>query len=246
MKREYTAFPRFTHPAIRITIGLMLPDSSVLVAVMNSPRDFALAREAHWYRIPQKTAPKFFPPDFVAFYCTKPFGEDAYSVRWYAQVRGHELLKRSDLLPDEAHHPRAGEPYYKLQLGPLLELPHAIPSKRWRRLTFVLTTGERLFSAWEINDLILGPHEHDLMWRALKEAGIAAERGYVIREAKARYNVDLAVPCARGMIGIVIRERKPRHSSEIVLHFTPRQVNEHLAECVRQVKQAVLNQGGAK
>ena len=48
----------------------MQPDSSVLIAVMNSPRDLALAREQHWYRIPQKTAPQFFPPDFVAFYCT--------------------------------------------------------------------------------------------------------------------------------------------------------------------------------
>jgi hypothetical protein len=78
----------------------MQPDSSVLIAVMNSPRDLALAREQHWYRIPQKTAPKFFPPDFVAFYCTRPFGADAFSVRWYAQVRGHELLARRELLPD--------------------------------------------------------------------------------------------------------------------------------------------------
>src|SRR5512147_1433752 len=212
----------------------MQPDSSVLVAVMNSPRDLALAREQRWYRIPQKTAPKFFPPDFVAFYCTKSFGVDAFSVRWYAQVRGHELLARRELLPAEAQHPRAGELYYKLQLGPLLELPHPIPSKRWRRLTFVLTTGERLFSAWEINDLILGPHEQDIMWRALKDAGIAAERGYVIREAQARYHVDLAVPCTHGDLGIVIRDRKPRYSNDNVLHFTPKQVNEHLVECVYQ------------
>ena len=141
----------------------MNPDSSVLIAVITKLHDLDIAREARWYRIPQKTAPKFFPPDFIAFYCTRSFGPEAYSVRWYAQVRGHELLTRRDLLPDEPHHPRASEPYYKLQLGPLLELPHAIPSQHWRRLTFVLTTGERLFSAWEINDLILGPHEHDLM-----------------------------------------------------------------------------------
>ena len=224
----------------------MNPDSSVLVAVMSSPRDFEFARDQRWYRIPQKTAPKFFPPDFVAFYCTKPFGDDAYSVRWYAQVRGHELLTRRDLLPNESNHPHANEPYYKLQLGPLLELPHAIPSKRWRRLTFVLTTGERLFSAWEINDLILGPREHDVMWRALKDAGIAAERGYVIREAKARYNVDLAVPCIAGDIGIVIKDRKPRVVNDSILHFTTKQVNEHLSECVYAVKQAIAKHGGMK
>jgi hypothetical protein len=224
----------------------MQPDSSVLVAVMNLPRDLALARDQHWYRIPQKTAPKFFPPDFVAFYFTRPFGAEAFSVRWYAQVRGHELLTRRDLLPDEARHPRADDSYYKLQLGPLLELPHPIPSKRWRRLTFVLTTGERLFSAWEINDLILGPREHDLMWRALREAGIAAERGYVIREARARYNVDLAVPCAQGAVGIVIRERRPRVPHENVLHFTPKQVSEQTAQCVAAVKKAIVAYGGMK
>lgn len=224
----------------------MHPDSSVLVAVMNSQRDFALARDQRWYRIPQQTAPKFFPPDFVAFYCTKPFGAEAYTVKWYAQVRGHELLPRRELLPNEASSPKANQSYYKLQLGPLLELPHAIPSKRWRRLTFVLTTGERLFSAWEINDLILGPHEQDLMWRALKDAGLAAERGYVIREAKARYNVDLAVPCANGDLGIVIRDRKPRYANANVLHFTPQQVNEQLSQCVLAVKQAVIHHGGMK
>ena len=224
----------------------MQPDSSVLIAVMNSPRDLALAREQHWYRIPQQTAPKFFPPDFVAFYCTKAFGAEAFSVHWYAQVRGHELLTRRDLLPDEAQHPHAHEPYYILRLGPLLELPHPIPSKGWRRLTFVLTTGERLFSAWEINDLILGPHEHDVMWRALKEAGIAAERGYVIREARARYNVDLAVPCAQGEVGIVIRERKPRTSHQNVLVFTPQQVTQQTAQCVAAVQYAIVAYGGMK
>jgi hypothetical protein len=161
-------------------------------------------------------------------------------------VRGHELLTRRDLLPDEAHHPHASDPYYKLQLSPLLELPHPIPSKRWRRLTFVLTTGERLFSAWEINDLILGPHEHDVLWRALKEAGIAAERGYVIREARARYNVDLAVPCVQGEVGIVIRQRRPRTAHENVLYFTPQQVNEQTAQCVAVVKKAIVTYGGMK
>lgn len=92
----------------------MLPESSVLVAVMNRPDDFERARDAHWYRIPARSAPKFFPPDYIAFYFTKAFGQDAFSIRWYAQVRGHELVTRRDLLPDEADHPRADQRYYKL------------------------------------------------------------------------------------------------------------------------------------
>jgi hypothetical protein len=110
----------------------------------------------------------------------------------------------------------------------------------------VLTTGDRLFSAWEINDLILGPREQDIMWRALKEAGIAAERGYVIREARARYNVDLAVPCAQGAVGIIIRERRPRTTHENVLYFTPQQVNQQTAQCVAAVKRAIVAYGGMR
>ena len=71
-------------------------------------------------------------------------------------MRGHELVTRRDLLPDEPDHPRAEQRYYKLSLGKLIELPHPIPSRSLRRITFVLTNGKRLNEAWEINDLFLG------------------------------------------------------------------------------------------
>jgi hypothetical protein len=61
------------------------------------------------------------------------------------------VLIGRDLLPGESDHPRAEQRYYKLQLGKLVELPHPIPSRRLRRITFVLTNGKRLNKAWEIN-----------------------------------------------------------------------------------------------
>jgi len=218
----------------------MQPDSSVLVAVMNSPRDFEIARDEGWYRIPQRSAPKFFPPEFVAFYFTKPFEPDAYTVRWYAPVRGHELMSRRQLFPGEVDHPHAEHVYYKLQLGPLVELPHPIPSKRWRRLTFILTTGERLFGAWEINDLVAGSREHDLMWRALKEAGLHAERD---DELPSRQRVDFLLPCSYGDLGIVVSDEPPA-SGEHVLRFTPKQISEALDDCIYQVQSAVAERGG--
>jgi hypothetical protein len=219
----------------------MQPDSSVLVAVMNSPRDFETARGAGWYRVPQRSAPKFFPPEFIAFYFTKPFGDEAFSVRWYAQVRGHELATRRDLLPDERDHPHAAHVYYKLQLGPLLELPHPIPSRRWRRLTFILTTGQRLFAAWEINDLVIGSREGDLMWRALKEAGLEAERD---DETPGRERVDFLLPCQYGDVGIVVSDEPPPQPDEYLLHFTPEQINESIGDCLYQVKVTVAERGG--
>src|SRR3990172_1860990 len=218
----------------------MQPDSSVLIAVMNSPRDFEIARDEGWYRIPQRSAPKFFPPEFVAFYFTKPFEQDAYSVHWYAKVRGHELVSRRELFPGEADHPHADHVYYKLQLGPLVELPHPIPSKRWRRLTFILTTGERLFGAWEINARVVGSREHDLMWRALKEAGLHAERD---DELPSRQRVDFLLPCSYGDLGIVVSNQAPA-SGEHVLRFTPKQINESLDDCIYQIQSAVTERGG--
>ncbi len=219
----------------------MQPESSVLVAVMNSLRDFEIARDAGWYRVPQRSAPKFFPPEFVAFYFTRPFGDDAYSVRWYARVRGHELAARRELLPDEADHPHAEHVYYKVQLGPLLELPHPIPSRRWRRLTFILTTGERLFAAWEINDLVIGSREGDLMWRALKDAGLHAERD---EETPSRQRVDFLLPCQYGQVGVLITDEPPASAGDDLLRFTPKQINDSLGECLYQVKTAVGDRGG--
>lgn len=217
----------------------MQPDSSVLVAIMNSPRDFEIARRQGWYRIPQRAAPKFFPPEYIAFYFSKPFGDEAFSVRWYTAVRGHEMATRRDLLPDEPDHPRADEVYYKLQLGPLRELPHPIPSRRWRRITFILTTGERLFAAWEINDLVGGSREQDLMWRALKDAGLHAERD---GELSSRQRVDFLLPCRYGDLGIVVSDAPL--DADHTLHFTPRQINESIEACLYQVQTAVAERGG--
>ncbi len=231
----------------------MLPESSILIAVMNRPRDLERARDEHWYRIPVRSAPKFFPPDYVAFYFTREFGADAFSVRWYAQVRGHELLTRRDLLPDESDHPRADQRYYKLQLGKLVELPHPIPSRRLRRITFILTNGKRLTEAWEINDLFLGPREHDILWRALKEAGLPTERNYIIRDAASTrvYNVDLAVICQEGTLGVMCGappdrsdEEMPRAVRERVLYFSPAQIDAAPQKCVEAIAAAAAQLGG--
>jgi len=221
----------------------MLPESSVLIAVMNHSRDLERARDEHWYRIPARSAPKFFPPDYVAFYFTKAFDQEAFTVRWYAQVRGHELVTRRDLLPAEPDHPRADQRYYKLQLGKLVELPHPVPSRRLRRITFILTNGKRLTEAWEINDLFLGPREHDLLWRALKEAHLQAERHYIIREANAVYRVDFAVICREGTLGVMCGE-PPRVARERLLYFTPAQIDAAPQKCVEAIRTAVAHLGG--
>lgn len=182
------------------------PEDRVLVAVMNSPRDFAIARDRGWYRIPVRHAPPSTTEAVVlAFYFTKAFGPEGWAIRWYAPVRGHELVRRRDLLPDEADHPRADDLYYKLQLGPLLRREPPIPSLRWRRITFIETSWDRFVTAQEVNDLYASGA--DGLFVTLKEAGFHPEREYRVRDGPAVYTVDLAIPCRDGVVTIVVTDR---------------------------------------
>ncbi|NLB71000.1 MAG: hypothetical protein GX797_03215 [Chloroflexi bacterium] len=154
-----------------------LPDTSlVMVALIPSPRDLDIARLLGWYRIPLKTAPKVIAVDHVAFYQPSAFpGGDRMLIRWLAPIRGHELTTRAEILQDQKDHPRAREEYFKLQLGQLIELPHPIPAKDWKRITFFYTTGERVKLAETINDLPVHDEERPVLWQALRERALKSE-----------------------------------------------------------------------
>ena len=174
----------------------------VLVVIMNSPRDFAFARDEGWYRIPLKRAPRQLAADYVAFYHTSAFREQRWSIRYYAPVKRFRVASRRDLIPQEASHPRAGELYYKIEIGPLECLPRPIPSAKLRRITFIPTTMERLLHAEDVRDLWEGPPTAQRLWEALQDSGIDAEREFEIREGRVAYHVDLAIFCRAGNLAI--------------------------------------------
>jgi len=146
------------------------PDDLVLIAMMKDPRDLEIARVLGWYRIPVQTAPKTLRVDWIAFYLPRIFGDEKWSIRYLAPVKGYELVKRRDLLQDETDNLRANEPYFKIQLGPLVQLSRPIPSRRWRRFTFLYTTGDRLLTAREIKDLrVPASKTRDRLWRMMRE-----------------------------------------------------------------------------
>lgn len=147
----------------------LTPDSLVLVAILPRPRDFEIARVLGWYRIPLRRAPKVVAVDYLAFYQPGSFGERGGRIEWMAPVLGQELVTRAILLQAERGHPRAGEEYYKLQIGPLEPLPQPIRAERWRRLSFLYTTGEYLLRARTLNDLVLRTEERRLLWQTLRE-----------------------------------------------------------------------------
>ena len=174
------------------------PTSLILVAIINDPRDLEIARVLGWYRIPLRSAPKVIAVDYLAFYQTAAFGDDRWRIQYVAPVRGYELTTRSELMQDEPNHPHAQHEYYKLQVGPLVTLPEPIPADKWRRITFLYTTGEYLLRARSVNDLVVAAEERPLLWQALRErAGQTQE--YRIEDYQ---NIDLEPEILAAFLGI--------------------------------------------
>jgi hypothetical protein len=148
---------------------MLQPTSLILVCLMPSPRDLEIARLLGWYRIPFRTAPKVVAVDYLAFYQPSAFGERGGQIQYVAEVRGHELTTRGELLKDEADHPRAKEEYYKIQIGGLEKLREPIVAEKWKRITFLYTTGEYLLRATTLNELVVDGDERLVLWRSLRE-----------------------------------------------------------------------------
>jgi hypothetical protein len=150
-------------------MALPSPSSLILVAVINKPRDMEIARLLGWYRIPFRTAPKVIAVDYLAFYQTGAFGDEKWRIQYVAPVRGHELTTRRELLRDEPDHPSARAEYFKIQIGPLARLPQPISAEKWKRVTFLYTTGEYLLHARTLNDLVVHTEERKALWQSLRE-----------------------------------------------------------------------------
>jgi hypothetical protein len=149
----------------------------ILVCLVPTPRDLEIARLLGWYRIPLRTGPKVIAVDHLAFYQPASFGDRGGRLEFSAPVRGHELTTRAELLKDEAGHPRSREEYFRIQIGSLESLPHPILAGKWRRITFLYTTGEYLLRAKAMTDLVVQDDERALLWRALRERAESAQ-GY--------------------------------------------------------------------
>ena len=249
-------------------------DDVVLVAVMTSPRDLEIARGRGWYRIPAKHAPAAgVGAPYLAFYQTKPFGEERWSINYVAPVMGWETVRRVDLFPDEPGHLRANQPYYKVSLAPLVRLPRSITSPRLRRIAFIVTRWALLERAGEINDLFHGNELEERLWRVLRRAGIPAERRFEVREQRRTYMLDLAVFCRKGKLGVMYQGERASgqgafgqdvHGQDAddepgrwvqecglvgqgwaVLRFSLDEVERDVDGCARAVERAVARLGGA-
>ncbi len=165
-------------------------ESLILVAYLPSPKDLEIARMLGWYRIPLRTSPKMIEVDYFAFFQGGSFSEDhRWQIEYIAEYQGHELTTRADLLRDEPNHPRAREEYYKVQLGTMIRLNKPITAGKWKRLTFLYTTGEMINSATTLYDLVLEDSEREVLWKSLRERAQSSQ-WYQAREELSKQSMQ--------------------------------------------------------
>ena len=242
----------------------MKPGNLMLIAIVNNRRDLHIAQTQHWYRIPVKNrnVPKRLGEmSYIAFYQTKIFGDERWSINYWAEIKNIRIVKRSELLPREEDHPRADDQYYKVEMGELKRLPSPIIGKRGRRIIFISTILEKFKAAKEINDLFHESPLEDKLWYEFKKDGVDAERQYYVAEEKGKYRLDFAVFCEKGKIDVecngdawhIQPEAAVRDNARnnfltsrgwSVLRFSSRDINRNTSDCLDKVKHTVNSLGG--
>jgi hypothetical protein len=128
-------------------------------------------------------------------------------IHYYAPIQDHELVTRRDLISSEPDHPRAGAWYYKLKLGPLEHKLPPIVAHRWRRVTFIVTTGDRFMNALEINDLFEHESPVGQLYVRLKKVGIPVERSGGSMKKGSPTWWTLALPVGEHWLTVTLVER---------------------------------------
>jgi very-short-patch-repair endonuclease len=238
----------------------------VLVAIMNNLLDMAVARDRHWYRIPvhsvESLLKECWPPEWLAFYQTKVFGDEAFAVNYYAQVLDPLQVYRWQLFPSDPQDEKGLQRYYKLILAPLKRLPKSILSRRRRRIVFISTTMEKFTTATEINDLYAESPLEDRLWAEFKRLNISAERQEFVQVKKQLYALDFAIYCATGNIDVetdgdtwhstreqrktdIIRDNALKTVGWRTLHFGTSEIKERMEEyCVPTIVENIRRLGG--
>jgi len=236
----------------------MTCEKNVLIAVMNNQKDFETARDKNWYRIPVSSAKKWikdnWPPLWIAFYHTKAIQNEPYQIKYFAAVREIRELRRWQLFPKELHNEKTNVWYYQIFISPLIQLTTPIISHRWRRITFISTTWDKLIRAAEVNELYCESSLEEKLWFELKKNEIQSERQEFIKGRNKFYALDFAIYCNSGKINIET-DGDRWHANPIkakidnkrdndlitngwrVLRFSSSQIKEEMASyCIKTIK----------
>lgn len=81
-----------------------------------------------------------------------------------------------------------------------------LPAKRWKRITFLYTTGALFQTAETINDLVVRSEERELLWRSLRVR--AQETGQYQAAELPEFDLDPAIMAMLGGVRHVVGENK--------------------------------------
>ncbi len=84
-------------------------------------RDFEIARDKHWYRIPCRSVERFlkdsWPPTYLAFYQTAAFSKNSFAINFFSKINDIRVVKRKKLFPDEPNNEKSDREYYQILLS---------------------------------------------------------------------------------------------------------------------------------
>ncbi|SDY29799.1 endonuclease domain-containing protein [Hymenobacter psychrophilus] len=238
----------------------------VLIVLAKEPADFHLAQTQGWYRIPTNSRIPITlqkkQARIIAFYFPKVFKDLKFSIRFFAEITGVEVVTRQHLFPNETPNSRSAVLYHKISFGPLQELPRPIVSYRGRFILFIPTTWAKFSQAEEINDLYHDSPLEDTLWTELKRQNLPAERQVLLPTKEKNWICDFAFYCAKGQIDVecdgdtyhmhpdAVRYDKARNNEIAavagwdVLRFTTRNIEEEMPQTVNLIKTKIDRLGG--
>ena len=237
----------------------------LLIAILPRKDGLENLLSKSWYHIPVDSAPKCWPTKYLAFYQGKAFGEEAYQIRYYGEVKDYEIVPRKFLFPDdEKNQHKAENLYYQVHLKSVEERPVPIFSYRPRRLVFIPTTWRKFQQAEQINDVFDDSPLEDRLWKGLKYMNIFAERQWKVMLEKQAYFLDFAIFCQNGKLAIetdgytyhhetyeqIDQDKWRQNEIEIdgwrFLRYTTRQIKEDWLPYLTQIQKMVEQLGGLK
>ncbi len=231
---------------------------------MNNQKDFLIAQQQLWYRMPFKNAPPIIregKAKIIAFYQTINFEKEKFTIQWFGEITKTSVVKRKELFPKEIQTSKTENEYYKIEFSSLKRLPIPIISLRPRRILFIPTTEEKLFSSKEINFLFNNSSLENKFWNELLKNSIYAEREYYITVSNKNFFLDFALFCQNKNIDIeidgdhyhmdstAVRNDKQRNNlleskGWSVLRFTSKDIDEDLNGSINVVRETVNKYGG--
>jgi hypothetical protein len=234
----------------------MTPDAAdtVLVGVIKRKRDFEIARDQRWYRIPEGRAPRGIHADYLAFFFSGTvFREQNGGIHYYAQRKGIELAHRKDLLPGKKPHSRDEHLYHKIQLGELQpKIPPIVNKPEPCRFAFIYTTWDRFETAVHIRDLYSrADYFVDRVFHVLQQKGLKPMRTWEAAASGTEYPIgpQIRILADKGDIVASTEPAPPAETQERVeqlIYMHPSDTQEDIEASAETILEAVMRLGGPK